>query len=198
MVSAISGFIGIAIYLILTIISWSFYPYTFNPLHNWLSDLGNTTINPGSLYYRLASISCGVCLIGFYLFLGLLTKDDRKKFHVYTWIVRVFGILGAISFIMSGVFPINDLSNHSFWSKMLYILFGTSIAFSGIIWIYDKKMRLLSISVFLICIVDIFSGIFTQIYILEWIVVSLIILYILFLCIRNVTYRARGPINFNC
>ncbi|MDD5622826.1 MAG: hypothetical protein PHQ09_06685 [Actinomycetota bacterium] len=188
-ISSAFGFTAIVTYLFFTLISWFFYPLEFNPFHNWLSDLGHVSWNiSGSIYYRLASSITGFLIIFFYFFIVELIKDNRRKIKIYTWMVKIFGMLGGFSFLMSGIFPINDISNHSLWSKLLYILLGTSITFSGIIWIYKKSTHLLAIFSFLAAVINISSGIFNKVFFLEWIVVFFIIVYITIVCIRNLIF----------
>jgi hypothetical protein len=188
-ISPIFGFVAITSYLSLALISWILYPLKFSPFQNWLSDLGHTDWNiPGSIFYRFASIITGTLLIFFYFFIVKLIEDNRKKIKAYSWVVRIFGMLGGLSFIMSGVFPINELANHSFWSKLLYIFFGTSIAFSGVIWVYKKNTRLIATFAFLAAAINISSGIFNKIFFLEWIVVLFIIIYIIIVCIRTLAF----------
>lgn len=188
-ISPILGFTAIISYICFAFISWLFYPFDFSPFQNWLSDLGHAGWNiSGSIFYRLASIITGILLIFFYFFIIKLIEDNRKKIKVYTWIVKIFGILGGFSFMMSGIFPINDLANHSLWSKLLYIFFGTSIAFSGIVWIYKKNTRPITVFAFLAAALNISSGIFNKIFFLEWIVVLFIIVYVIIVCIRSLVF----------
>ena len=188
-ISPIFGFTAVTSYLFLALISWILYPLKFIPFQNWLSDLGHMGWNiSGSIFYRLASIVTGTLLIFFYFFIVNLIEDNRKKIKAYTWVVRIFGMLGGFSFIMSGVFPISDLANHSLWSKLLYIFFGTSIAFSGIVWVYKKNTRPVAAFAFLAAAINISSGIFNKIFFLEWIVVLFIIIYIIIVCIRSLAF----------
>lgn len=188
-VSPILGLMAVTGYLCLAFVSWLLYPLNFNPFQNWLSDLGHMGWNiSGSIFYRLASIITGTLLILFYFFIVKLIEDNRKKIKAFTWLVKIFGMLGGFSFMMSGVFPISDLANHSFWSKLLYIFFGTSIAFSGIVWIYKKNTRLIAAFAFLAAALNISSGIFNKIFFLEWIVVLFIIIYIIIVCVRSLVF----------
>jgi hypothetical protein len=193
LVSSICGFSSIFIYLLLAIISWYIYPNTFNPIQNWLSDLAHQGLNPaGSIYYRLAGILPGILIILFYLFIYKIIEDNRKKFEVYTWFVRIFGIIAGFSFFMTGIFPINDLAIHSLWSKIMFISFGTSIIFTGIIWLYKKATKILSVVAFITAIVDISSSFLNKVYLLEWILVSLIIIYITIVSVRNIMLFSRN------
>ncbi len=188
-ISPIFGFMALTGYLCFAFVSWLLYPLDFNPFQNWLSDLGHIGWNiSGSIFYRLASIVTGALLILFYFFIVKLIEDNRKKIQAYTWVVKIFGILGGFSFIMSGLFPINDLANHSLWSKLLYIFFGTSIAFSGIVWVYKKNTRPIAVFAFLAAALNISSGIFNKIFFLEWIVVLFIIIYIIIVCVRSLVF----------
>ena len=188
-VSPIFGFMAVTSYMCFAFISWLLYPLEFNPFQNWLSDLGHIGWNiSGSIFYRLASIITGTLITFFYFFIVKLIEDNRKKIKVYVWLVKIFGMLGGFSFIMSGVFPINDLPNHSLWSILLYIFFGTSIAFSGIVWVYKKNTRPVAAFAFLAAALNISSGIFNKTFFLEWIVVLFIIIYIIIVCVRSLVF----------
>jgi hypothetical membrane protein len=76
-VNPISGISGLVLYLVLSTIAFSFYPSSFSPMGNWLSDLGNNLLNPeGAIFYRLAGILSGVALFGFFLTLSNWTKGQ--------------------------------------------------------------------------------------------------------------------------
>ncbi|MHB1346772.1 MAG: hypothetical protein ACYCXK_04700 [Candidatus Humimicrobiaceae bacterium] len=189
-VTPVLGLMALACYLSLAFTSWLFYSQSFSPFENWLSDLGHMERNAsGSIFYRLASIATGILLIFFYISLVKLIEDNRKKIKIYTWIVKIFGVFGGFSFMMSGVFPINYLASHSLWSKLLYIFLGTSIAFSGVIWVYKKNTRFLAAFAFLAAALNISSGIFNKIFFLEWIVVLLIMIFVFIICLRSLIFH---------
>jgi hypothetical membrane protein len=66
-ISSISGMTGLALYLVFSAVAFSFYPSSFDPMNNWLSDLGNNLLNPGgAIFYRLTGILSGTALLVFF------------------------------------------------------------------------------------------------------------------------------------
>ena len=190
LISPVCGFSSLLIYLLLTAISWYLYPNIFSPLQDWLSDLAHQGLNPaGSVYYRLAGIIAGILIMFFFLFINKFIKDSRKKITVYTRVVKILGIIAGFSFLMTGVFPINILAIHSVWSKIMYIFFGTAIVFTGIIWLYGKRTKILSVIAFITAVIDISSAFLSQIYLLEWILVGFIIIYVIIVSIRSLMLK---------
>jgi hypothetical protein len=77
-IGAIAGIIGFAIFTVFTLTSFFLYPTTYNPLHDWLSNLGNINLNPlGALFFNWSCIISGVTLILF--FVGLYAWRPQKK-----------------------------------------------------------------------------------------------------------------------
>jgi hypothetical protein len=55
--TTIFGLLSIGAYLSLTVVAFAYYPASFSPGANWLSDLGDRLLNPqGAAYYRGAAI----------------------------------------------------------------------------------------------------------------------------------------------
>jgi hypothetical protein len=74
----IFAFIEGFLYTVLTMISWNFFSGPFNPLDNYLSQLGNSSLNPsGAIFYNMAVFSVGLSLIP--MFLGIFKFYSRKK-----------------------------------------------------------------------------------------------------------------------
>jgi hypothetical membrane protein len=77
-IGAIAGIIGFAIFTVFTLTSFFLYPTTYNPLYDWLSNLGNINLNPlGALFFNWSCIISGVTLILF--FVGLYAWRPQKK-----------------------------------------------------------------------------------------------------------------------
>jgi len=179
-VNPISGISGLVLYLTLSIVSFFFYPSSLSPMSNWLSDLGNNLLNPeGAIFYRLGGILSGAALIPFFLTLGYWTKGQGKDIHILFFLVRVFGLIASLSFIMTGVFSEDMMPMHSWFSIILYIAFGTAIACTGFAVLFSSILpRWLSAFCFLAWGFDIVSGIFGQTKWLEWVVVAFLIAYV--------------------
>jgi hypothetical protein len=179
-ISLISGIIGLALYLVLSAVSFSFFPSSFNPMGNWLSDLGNNLLNPGgAIFYRLAGILSGMALLVFFLTLDYWTKGQGKNIRVLFFLVRLFGLMASLSFIMTGVFSEDMMPMHSWFSITLYISFGTAIAFTGFAVLFSRVLpRWFVAFCFLTWVFDIVSGIFGQTRWFEWVVVACLIVYV--------------------
>jgi hypothetical membrane protein len=75
--AAVAGALSILVYLCFTLISYAYYPAAFNPRDNWLSDLGNGSLNPsGALIYRLGCALTGVLLALFFIGLRVMTRGQ--------------------------------------------------------------------------------------------------------------------------
>jgi len=62
----IIGLLTAFIFTIFTFISVALYPTPYNPLYDWVSNLGNINLNPfGSLFFNLGCIITGLILIPF-------------------------------------------------------------------------------------------------------------------------------------
>ena len=179
-INPISGISGLILYLVLSIVAFSFYPSPFSPMGNWLSDLGNNLLNPkGAIFYRLAGILSGAVLLAFFLTLGHWTKGQGKTILILFMLIRVFGLMTSLSFIMTGVFSEDMMPMHSWFSIALYITFGTAIALTGFAVLFSTFLpRWFSAFCFLAWAFDIVSGIFGQTMWLEWVVVAFLIIYL--------------------
>ncbi len=79
--SYISGFALIAIYFSFFLLSLAFFPTAYSPMANWLSDLGNSSLNPkGALLYNLGCILTALLEIPFMIGLSAwpLEKNGKK------------------------------------------------------------------------------------------------------------------------
>ena len=117
--------IAACIYLAFTLIAILSYPQPYSPLTNWLSDLGNPTRNPsGAIYYNAGGILTSAVLVLF--FAGMYNwKRGDKKAKSFLRLSQVCGIVFALAFLMSALFPlgVND-SVHSSFSIMLFRVCG--------------------------------------------------------------------------
>jgi hypothetical membrane protein len=180
LINPISGLAGLALYLVLSVVAFSSYPSSFDPMNNWLSDLGNNLLNPGdAIFYRLAGILSGTAFLVFFLTLAYGTKGQGKNIRVLFLLVRVFGLIASLSFIMTGVFSEDMMPMHSWFSITLYIAFGTAIAFTGFAFLFSRVLpRWFVAFCFLAWAFDIVSGIFGQTMWLEWVVVAFLLVYV--------------------
>ena len=113
------GFIGAILYCIFTYVSILHYPGFFNPFTEYLSRLGNSSLNPsGAIYYNLAVIQVGVMLLLTYL--GIFSAYKNTDHHRILIIATAIGMFNAFSIIMSGVFNEDIYALHFIFSLLIF------------------------------------------------------------------------------
>ena len=177
--SFVTSMFAILCYLAFALLAFAQYPLPYSPLRNWLSDLGNADLNPhGALFYNIGIVATGVMLVLFFLGLAQWKMGNNRIQNLMLRLTQGFGILGALALLMSGLYPINFSALHSFFSISLYILLGTAFGFSvAAIRYHPTCPRWLLILGALTALVDILSGVFHTVYVLEWVTVSLFLCY---------------------
>ncbi len=192
-VFASTAIIATCIYLILTAVSIHFFPQTYSPLNNWLSDLGNPTLNPsGAIFYDAGGVLTSIILVFF--FVGMYTwRSQDKKMNIFLLAAQVCGLALACAFLLTAIFPlgVND-AMHSAFSITLFISIGCFEIFSASA---NRKSpylpKGLAIFGFTVAIINFILAVsfnFSDLFIAEWIVISLFIAYVLVLStfqIRN-------------
>lgn len=177
--SFVTSLVAVLCYLTFALLAYAQYPLPYSPMRNWLSDLGNADLNPhGALFYNIGIVATGVVLLLFFLGLAQWKMRDNRIQNLMLRLTQGFGILGTLALVMSGFYPINFSSIHSFFSICLYILLGTAFGFSvAAIRYYPTCPRWLLILGALTALADILSGAFHTVYVLEWVTVSLFLCY---------------------
>jgi hypothetical membrane protein len=110
--SSITGLLAVSIFTIFTFISVALYPATYNPLYDWLSNLGNINFNPiGAYFFNWGCILAGLTLIPF--FAGLYSWNPRETYSKILLILGILlGIFASISLILVGIFPETHITQH--------------------------------------------------------------------------------------
>jgi hypothetical membrane protein len=180
-ISFYGGILAGLCYVIFTLLAYSRYPLPYSPTTNWLSDLGNPNLNPqGAIFYNIGIISTALFLIVFFLGLSVWKMENKRAQVIMLRLTQVFGVLGAFCMMMSGIFPINLYKIHAFWSTSLYILLSTGFAFSAAALRYHLRVpRWLLILGVSTAVMVILTSFFPAAYVLEWITVSLFLLYVI-------------------
>ena len=174
------GLLAVSLYLVAAVAARLFYPASFGPLANWLSDLGNNDLNPaGALFYRLGGILGGAGLLAFFLTLDGRRWGERRAVRVLSLLVRVFGTMASASFIMTGVYSEDMMPMHSWFSIANFAAFGTAIALTGVACLCGAALpRCFAVLCFAAWGVDVTSAILGQVRWLEWVVVAFLIAYV--------------------
>ena len=178
--SFVTGIFAIVCYMAFAFLAFSRYPLPFSPMSNWLSDLGNADLNPsGALFYNIGIFITGGMLLLFFLGLSQWKMEKNLLQNIMLFVMQGFGILGALAMLMSGFYPINFFALHSVFSTCLYILLGTSFAFSVAALRYHPTCpRWLLIVGALTALVAMLYGIFHTVTALEWVTVALFLCYV--------------------
>jgi hypothetical membrane protein len=198
--SFVSGLFAIVCYLACALLAYAHYPLPYSPLKNWLSDLGNPDLNPsGALFYNIGIIATAVVLPPFFLGLSRWKMEHNRAQRIMLFLTQGFGILGALAMLMSGLYPINSPALHGFFSICLYILLGTAFAFSVAALRYHPACpRWLLIVCAFTALVDMLSGVFHTVTVLEWVTVALLLCSLGFLSTetnqRSSATRGRTPL----
>jgi hypothetical protein len=121
-ISFVAGIGAIIIFWIFASISIALFPGIYNPFVNWMSDLGNSNLNPdGSVYFNIGIIITGIFLFPF--FIGLYEwyiGGTRNK--ILTILTQFAGFCAAFSMIMLGIYPEDTPETHIFWAVSLFTL----------------------------------------------------------------------------
>jgi len=175
-----AGLAAVGVYIVAALAARAFYPTTFGPMANWLSDLGNNDLNPaGALFYRLGGIIGGAGLLVFFLTLDGRGWGERRIVRVLSILVRGFGALASACFIMTGVFSEDMMPMHSWFSIANFAAFGTAIALTGLAKLFGAALpRWFTALCFAAWGFDIASAILGQVRWLEWVVVAFLIAYV--------------------
>lgn len=195
----ITGFTAVIIYLLFTVISFSFYPSEYSSFNNWLSDLGNPLANPtGAIYYNLGCIITALLLILFCL--GLHIWDTGiKRTRTLLIIARIAGILAALSLIIASLFPLGTFTSvHSISSKMLSTFLGFFLAFSATVLLrHPAAVKWFAIFGYVTALVNFIYGVFLyEVFIAEWISLGMFIIFILMLTHNSIFLNKHSTPDF--
>lgn len=181
--SFVTGLCAVMCYLAFTLLAYAYYPLPYSPLENWLSDLGNPDLNPsGAHFYNTGIVATAAVLPLFFLGLSRWRMATNRTQRLMLFLTQGFGLLGALAMLLSGLYPINLLALHGFFSMCLFILLGTAFAFSVAALRYHATCPrwLLLVGVFT-ALVDIFYGVLHTVYVLEWVTTALLFCYLVLL-----------------
>ena len=120
LISVIPGILVIGFFYTFTFISLAFYPSPFNPVNNWLSDLGNSSYNPnGAFLFNLGCILTGSALFLFYLNMYKFYREEiYHKIAVIS--IQILGFCSAFALIMLGVYSQEFSGPHMIWAGAFF------------------------------------------------------------------------------
>ena len=167
-VSSLAAVAVIIFCCVFTFTSWALYPTAYDPVENWLSDLGNSTYNPsGAILYNLGCILTGLALFPF--FIGLYKwYSDQKRMRVGIITEQIVGCVAAFSLIMIGVFSEDSGWLHTLWSTVFFILIlGLLFGLGAMLFFHPRYIRAIAYYGFVVAAIDV-AFIFLDVPLLEW------------------------------
>ena len=176
-ISVVSGMIAIITFWTFAFIAMAFFPGTYNPFINWMSNLGNYNLNPeGAIYFNIGIIAAGIALFPFFfgLYEWYIGGPRNKRLTILT---QLSGFYCAFAMIMCGVFPENNFLVHIFWSMSLFIVSVFTFLFPSLALYKYKFTRTVAKFGFSAAAINLVLWIFI-IPIMEWVTILLSFLFI--------------------
>ncbi|MFX0189001.1 MAG: DUF998 domain-containing protein [Candidatus Hodarchaeota archaeon] len=169
-ISVVSGIFVIVVFWGFTLTSMAFFPNIYNPLVNWMSDLGSHSKNPkGHIYFNIGCIISGIAMFPFFLGLYEWYIGGRRN-KILTMLTQVAGFYTALAMIMVGLFPEDTMEIHIFWSMSLFTISVLTFIFPSIALYKYKFTRNIAIFGFIATTINLILWMLI-IPIMEWITI---------------------------
>lgn len=160
------------------------FPRGYGPWYNdTLSELGNPLLNPnGYGFYLVGCAVAGVFAMISFIMLGHWRASGTHTQNRFLLLVQVLGVLGGLGLFMNAVFPENQLTMHHFWAGLLFNCFAAAAPLSiPALWRtgpWNGGLIALGIMGFASVIV---MFVFASVHWVEWIPISMFVLFPLLL-----------------
>ena len=169
--SSLAGFAVIILYCTFTFSSWALFSRAFNPVNNWLSDLGNSSsaYNPkGAILYNLGCILTGITLFPF--FTGLYKWHITEKWRKASLILsQTIGCLAAFALILIGIFSEDSGSLHTLWSDVFFLLnFLVLVLVGASLFTHPRYMKIVAYYGFIVAAINLALVFSSNTPLLEW------------------------------
>lgn len=168
-ISCIAGIAVIVLYCAFTFTSWALYPTSYNPMDNWLSDLGNSTYNPtGAIFYNVGCILTGIALFPFFGgFYKWYTNERGRKVSLMS--TQIIGLFAAFSLVMIGVYSEDYGALHSMWSAIFFALNLIVLILLGVsLFTHPNYMKPIAIYGFIVAAINLLFVLVYNIPLFEW------------------------------
>jgi Protein of unknown function (DUF998) len=115
-----SGMAAFVIFTVCTLTAVALYPTPYNPLYDWLSNLGNVNFNPvGAYFFNGGCILTGIVMVPFFISLRSW-YDDVAWRKVLVIVGQAAGIFTAIALIEVGIFSETHIAEHMLAAGLLF------------------------------------------------------------------------------
>ena len=180
-ISYVSAILTSISYLVFSTLAYIQYPPPFSPSDHWLSDLGSRTLNVlGARFYNTGIIVTALFLLVWFLCISQWRVTNPSPQNWFLLVAKITGAAGALSLVMSAVYPINMLQQHSFWSHAHFMLLAMGFGFSVASLRYHPRFpRPLLYLGTAAAMSPLFVLAFGELYILEWVTVGIFLAYVL-------------------
>jgi hypothetical membrane protein len=120
-ISSISGIAAILIFCSLLLAAISLFPGGISPVDNWISDLGNSNLNPGGsgLFNGACMIAGGLMIIFFAGFYQWYTIETWR--NAFVVVAQIAGAFAGLSLFMVGYYPETFVPEHFMWSAAFFV-----------------------------------------------------------------------------
>jgi hypothetical membrane protein len=163
----------ITIFLAFTATSIYMFPIPWSPTITFLSDFGNTVLNPkGSWFFNLGCKLTGISIISFYLSLMVWWSRDRWRFVMM--FSQLLGVASGISLVLIGTYPEDFPPEHRFWSYAFFIInFFAMLLLNTSLVAHERYSKFIAVFAYLLLTV-IFGGFYLYggIPLVEWFAVG--------------------------
>jgi hypothetical membrane protein len=174
------GMTAVVLYLICSAVAWWFYPRSFSPFHNWLSDLGDSVRNPrGAVFYNVGCALAAAAL--FFFVLGLSRwRCGRPTGDGLVTASQIVGVISAFFLGMIGVYSQDLARQHLFYSNSFFSCFPVFILLlSSALTLHPHSSKSVGVLGFLVVLVGFaFHSLFPVSRPLEWVTESGFLLFV--------------------
>jgi hypothetical membrane protein len=178
----VAGVLVILFYCAFTLTSVLLFPRPVSPLNDWLSDLGNSSYNPGgAIFYNVGCVLTGLALFPFFAGFYYWYTDERwRKSLILT--TQAVGFIAAFALIMIGVFSEDAGPTHHLWSLVFFIFnLVVLILANGSLMTHPKFIRPIGYYGLIVAVINLLFVGLAYTSILEWFTVFAALGYVAFL-----------------
>ena len=185
-----AGAAAIVSYLIATSSAIVLYPGRFGPADNWLSDLGNPTLNPsGAAVYNVGVVLTGLGLVGFFWGLVRWAEGGSPRLRRRLVAARAMGVIGGLTTVATAVVSESvDADLHGWISMWNIELLGMAALLSAV-FLYRHPVYWRPIAAWAL-LTEVAAALFAfafHTYLMEWVAIGLVLGYVALMTLNMLT-----------